>query len=132
MVLGDSAMLTLATGTWDTVIEDVPVRLSLVAVIVAVPIVPAAAVTKPFADTVATEGLLEDQVTTRPESTLLCASSNTTVSCSVALWNTVALGGLTITVATGAGVTVRTALPVFPSLVATMFAVPSATALTTP
>jgi hypothetical protein len=98
---------------------------------VVVPIVAAAAVTRPLVDTVATAGLLDDQLTGRV-STLLCASSNSTVSCSVPPWNTVALGGLTVTIATGAWVTVSSALPIFPSLVATMFAVPTVTALTTP
>jgi hypothetical protein len=131
MVPGESATLTLATGTWDTVIEEVPACPSLVAVIVVVPMVPEAAVTRPLVDTVATAVLLDDQLTGRV-STLWCASSNSTVSCSLAPWNTVALGGLTITVATGAWVTVTGALPAFPSLVPTMFAVPTATALTTP
>jgi len=63
IVLGESATLTLATGTCDTVIVDEPVFVSLVAVIVAVPMVAAAAVTKPLADTVATAVLLEDQRT---------------------------------------------------------------------
>jgi hypothetical protein len=44
----------------------------------------------------------------------------------------VALDGLTVTLATGAGVTVSGAVPVFPSLVAIMLTVPSATAVTTP
>jgi hypothetical protein len=131
MVPGESATLTLATGTWDTVIEEVPAWPSLVAVIVVVPIVAAAAVTRPLVDTVATAGLLDDQLTGRV-STLLCASSNSTVSCSVPPWNKVALGGLTVTDATGAWVTASSALPIFPSLVAIMFAVPTVTALTTP
>jgi hypothetical protein len=40
--------------------------------------------------------------------------------------------GLTATVATGAGFTVIAELPLFPSLVAVMFAVPAATPLTSP
>jgi hypothetical protein len=127
-----SATLTLATGTCDTVIKEVPVWPSLVAVMVAVPIVPEAAVTRPLVETVATAGLLDDQLTVRPESTLPCASSNTAVSSSLPPCNTVALVGLTVTVATGGWVTVSSALPVFSSLVATMLAVPTATALTTP
>ncbi|HKR09470.1 MAG TPA: hypothetical protein VJS39_09795 [Gemmatimonadaceae bacterium] len=39
---------------------------------------------------------------------------------------------MTVTDATAAGVTVRVALPVLPSLVAVIFAVPGATAVTTP
>jgi hypothetical protein len=45
---------------------------------------------------------------------------------------TLAVGGLTITVATGAGVTVSVALPLLPSLVPVMFAVPTVTAVTSP
>jgi hypothetical protein len=131
MLPEESATLMLATGTWDTVIKEVPIWPSLVTVIVVVPIVPAAAVTKPLADTVPTAGLLDDQLTGRV-STLWCASSNTTVSCSLAPWNTVALGGLTVTVATGACVTVIVALPFLPSLVAVMLAVPTEMAVTTP
>jgi hypothetical protein len=41
-------------------------------------------------------------------------------------------GAETVTVTTGAGVTVRGALPVFPSQVAMMFAVPALTAITRP
>jgi purine nucleoside phosphorylase len=70
MVPGESATLMLATGTCETVIDEVPVWLSLVAVIVAVPMVPEAAVTRPLVDTVATALLLDDQVTVRPVSTL--------------------------------------------------------------
>jgi hypothetical protein len=44
----------------------------------------------------------------------------------------VILGGLKVIVATGAGVTVIVALPLFPSLVAVMLAVPTVTPLTTP
>jgi hypothetical protein len=44
----------------------------------------------------------------------------------------VAEAGLTVTVATGAGVTVRSADPDFPSLVAMIFAVPTDTAVTAP
>ena len=82
-VLGEIVTLMLATGTCVTVISEDPVWPSLVAVIVVVPTFAAAAVTKPLAaSTVATPGLLEDQVTARVR-TLLCASFNTTVSCSV-------------------------------------------------
>jgi hypothetical protein len=62
---------TVATGTAVTVTVAVPVLPSLAAVIVAVP--GATAVTVPFA-TVATAGLLELHVTSRPVSTLFAAS----------------------------------------------------------
>ena len=55
-----------------TVIVAVPVFVSLVAVIVAVPA--ATAVTRPDAETVLIAVLLEPQVTTRPVRTLLFAS----------------------------------------------------------
>jgi len=54
------------------VIDDVPVFVSLVAVIVALPA--ATAVTKPLALTEAMPEFELDQVTTRPVSTLLLAS----------------------------------------------------------
>jgi len=62
------ATVTVATGTWETVISEVPVLPSLVAVIVVVPIV-APAVTNPVADTVATFSLLDDHVTVRVRTT---------------------------------------------------------------
>jgi hypothetical protein len=65
MVLGESATLTLATGTWDTAIEEVPVWPSLVAVIVVIPMVPEAAVTRPFVETEASAVLADDQITGR-------------------------------------------------------------------
>jgi hypothetical protein len=97
--------------------------------------VPAAiAVTNPVALTLATSVLLEDQVTARPVRGLPLASFVTTVSCWVGVIprTRVAFAGLTVTVATGAEVTVSGELPVLPSLVATMFAVPALTAETRP
>ena len=44
----------------------------------------------------------------------------------------VALDGVTATVATGTGITVTSAVPLFPSLVAVMVAVPGPTAATKP
>jgi hypothetical protein len=76
--------VTDATGTGAaavTVIAAVPVLVSLVAVIVALPA--ATAVTRPDAETVLTPVLLELQVTTRPRSTTLFASSVTAESCAV-------------------------------------------------
>ena len=62
------------------------------------------------------------------------ASLRTAVSCCVVVIprTRLAIDGVTVTVATGAGVTVRAALPVFPSLVAMMLAVPGLTAVTSP
>jgi len=56
--------VTEATGTLVTVMADVPLCPSLVAVIVAEPA--ATPVTKPLAETVATAALLVAQVTVRP------------------------------------------------------------------
>jgi hypothetical protein len=103
---------------------------SLVAVIVAVPA--ATPVTTPVAETVATPVALELHVTMRPVSTLPPASFVVAVSDCVAPTNTLAEPGLTVTVATGTGTTVIEAVPVFPSLVAVIVTVPSATPVTTP
>jgi hypothetical protein len=64
--------LTVLTGASVTVIDDVPVFVSLVAVIVVTPA--PTAVTRPFASTVAAVGLLELQVMTRPVKRLFAAS----------------------------------------------------------
>jgi hypothetical protein len=72
--------VTVATGAGVTVMEEVPVLVSLVAVIVTGP--PAAtAVTRPLPSTVATAVLFDVQVTVRPVSTLSPASLVTAVSC---------------------------------------------------
>jgi hypothetical protein len=123
--------LTVATGTV-TLTVAVPLCPSLVAVIVAVPA--ATPVTSPLALTVATAGLPLLHVTTRPINTFPLASRGVAVSCTV--WPAATLGapGLTLTVATAAGVavTVIAAVPLFPSLVAAIVAVPAATPVTTP
>lgn len=132
----DGATATDATGTGAgavTVIAAVPFFPSLVAVMVALPL--ATAVTTPFADTVATPELLEDQDTARPVSVAPPASSVDTESVVVAPAVSVAVDGVTITEATGAGAgaaTVIVAFPVFPSLVAVIVAVPALFAVTTP
>jgi hypothetical protein len=127
-----SATVTVATGASDTVTDDVPVFPSLVAVIVALP--GPTAVTEPTVSTAATAELLEVQVSCRPERIFPLASLVTAVSCCAdAIPRTrLAVAGLTVTEATGAGVTVSGALPVFPSLVAITFAVPALTAPTSP
>jgi len=127
--------VTLATGTGLTVITGV-VALgadSLVAVIVPVPVPTAVTVAgEPLALTVSTAVLLEIHVILRPVTTLLFASLVVAVSCWVPPRTIGVVGAESVTVATGAGVTVRTAPPDFPSLVATMFAVPTVTAETSP
>jgi hypothetical protein len=59
---------TDATGAGITVMEDAPVFPSLIAVIVAVP--GTTPVTRPVVDTVATDSLLDDQLTDLPVTTL--------------------------------------------------------------
>ena len=127
---GERATVTDATGTGITVIDDVPLFPSLVAVIVAPPT--ETAVTSPTPPTVATAVLLEDQLTARPVTTTLFASLVSAESCCVAPAITVAVAGLTVTEPTGTGITVMVALPDFPSLVAMIVVEPTPTAFTTP
>src|SRR5260370_1123951 len=122
--------VTLATGTFSTVMADVPLIPSLIAVIVAEPA--AMPVTTPLALTVATAGALLDQVTTRPLSVAPAASLVTAESCSVAPTNTLAGAGLTVTLATGTFSTVMADVPLIPSLVTVIVAEPAATPVTTP
>ena len=114
------------------VITEVPILVSLSAVIVAPPA--ASALTSPDAETVLTAGLLELQVTTRPVSTLLFASRVTADSCCVPPTRRLAVEGETDTVATGTGaaLTVIAAFPVFVSLNAVIVALPAARAVTSP
>src|SRR6266581_78072 len=132
--------LTDATGTGFTMIAALALFPSLVAVILAEPTpaavmlaVPAAsAVTSPLPFTVATPGASLDQVIVRPESGFPLASSSVAVSCCVAPAYIDAVAGLTLTEATGTGFTVMAAPALFPSLVAVMFAEPTATPGTSP
>jgi hypothetical protein len=118
------------------VINEVPVFVSLSAVIVAVP--GAIAMTTPVPDTVLTSGLLELQTMTRPLSTAPLPSRVTAESVVVPPTCRLALDGDTDTVATGTGggggaaVTVINEVPVFVSLNAVIVAVPAAIAVTTP
>ena len=123
---------TDATGTCTTVMVEVPLCPSLVAVMVAVPAT--LPVTSPLALTVATLVLLEAQVTVRPESTLPPESRGVAVSCTVCPSNTWAVAGVTDTDATGtpAAVTVMAAVPLCPSLVAVIVAVPATLPVTNP
>src|SRR5438094_921479 len=108
-----------------TVTPDVPLLPSDVAVMVAVPA--ATPVTSPLPFTRATAVLLLDQVTTRPLSGFPLASFGVAVSCTVEPCCTVAGDGLTVTEATGTAVTVRVDVPLLPSDVAVIVAVPAAT-----
>src|SRR5438132_7636184 len=118
-------------GAAVTVTVDVPLAVPLVAVIVAGPTT--RALTSPEEETVATEMLLDVHVIGRPLRTFPFASRVTADSCTVRPAWTLGDAGETETEATGAGgLTVNGAEPVFPSLVATMLAVPAATAVTTP
>jgi hypothetical protein len=118
-----------------TVIVGVGVELtdSLVAVIVAVPTLTAVTVAgEPLELTVSTAVLLEIHVTVRAVSRPPLASLVVAVNCCVPPTIMGVTGAETVTAATGAGVTVIVAFPLFPSLVALILAVPSATAVTTP
>src|SRR6266516_7747077 len=121
--------LTDATGTGFTTIAALALFPSLVAVILAEPT--PAAVTRPLAFTVATLAASVDQMIARPESGLPLASSGVAVRCCVPPTRIVALVGLKLTDATGA-MTVIAVLPLLPSLVAVMVAVPAASAVTSP
>jgi len=122
--------VTEATGTLVTVIAELPLCPSLVAVIVADPA--ALAVTSPLAFTVAAAVLLLAHVTTLPGSGVPLASRGVAVSCPVCPTVRPRLGGATLTVATGTLVTVTAALPLCPSLVAVIVADPAALGVTSP
>src|SRR6184192_802118 len=114
-----------------TVIADVPLRPSLVAVIVTGP--PAATpLTSPLPFTLAIALLLDCQVTTRPVNGLPFASLGVAVSCTVLPTATPAVAGVTVTDATGTGVTVMAAVPFWPSLVAVIVAEPATLPVTSP
>jgi hypothetical protein len=136
-VVGDIATEATGTGaTAVTVIALVPVRPSLVAVIVADPAL--CAVTRPLPETVATADALVAQVTMRPVSAVPPASRGVAVTWPV--WPTVrpSVVGAIPTEATGTGggggaaVTVIVARPERPPLEAVIVADPAATAVTSP
>src|SRR5436305_1953415 len=91
--------VTELTATPDTVMLEVPLCPSLVAVIVAEPDVPP--VTSPLPSTLATAVLLLDQVTVRPVNGFPLASFGVAVSWTVWPTCTVADAGLTVTELTG-------------------------------
>src|SRR5690242_476778 len=113
-----------------TVMADVPLCPSLVAVIVAEPA--ATPVTSPLELTVAAAVLPLLQVTTRPGRVLPFASLGVAVSCTVWPTPTLAEGGLTVTDATGTLVTVIADVPLCPSLVAVIVAEPATPPVTRP
>src|SRR5256714_15107961 len=95
-----------------TVIADVPLCPSLVAVIVADPA--ATPVTSPLPLTVAAAVLLLCHVTVRPVSELPFASLGVAVSCAVLPAATVADAGARGTAGTGGGATRRAVAPLVP------------------
>src|SRR5258708_6660870 len=116
---------TEATGASVTRTVAEPLFPSLVAVIVIGP--PAAIpMTPPLASTPATAGLALCHVTVRPLSGLPFASLGVAVRCTLPLTRMLEDTGVTVTDATGIGVTVLAAVPLLPSLVAVMVAGPPA------
>src|SRR6478752_6614221 len=120
----------MPTGTGDTVIVLVPLFVSLVAVIVAVP--GATALTTPAAETVATAALFEPHVTRRSVTTLPAVSVTVAARVNVCVTSIAFVGGATVTLPTGILVTVMVDVPLLPSLVAVIVAVPAATPVTRP
>src|SRR5688572_19936962 len=122
--------VTLAVAGAVTVTVTVPTFPSIVAVTVVLP-GPTAVIT-PACVTVATLVFALCHVTGRPVSALPWASRGVAVICCVAPVVRLTVAGATSTVATGTTVTVTVAVPVFPSLVAVIVAVPGPAAVTTP
>jgi hypothetical protein len=108
----------------------VPLWPSAVAVMLALPV--ATAVTSPVVETVATAVFVLAQVIVRPMSTLPLASLRTADACVV--WPTLRLlvPSDTLTVATGATVTVTCTDPVTPPLAAVIVVFPAVSAVTRP
>src|SRR5439155_21442572 len=113
-----------------TAMVAVPFTPPLVAVMEAVPA--PTAVASPLALAVATALLHDTHVTVRLVRTLSPVSLRVAASCCVAPTWRLAFAGLTVTDATGTGVTVIAAVPLLPSLVAVIAAEPVATAVTAP
>src|SRR2546426_637089 len=90
-------------------------------------------VTTPLPFTDARAGMLLAHVTVRPVSTLPLASLVVAINFTVCPTCTVAVAGDTVTEATGTGLTVMAAVPLWPSLVAVMMTgPPTATPVTRP
>src|SRR5256712_3647226 len=117
MLAVGGATATVATGMGVAGKAALPAFPSEHAVIVTRP-PRALPVTSPVASTVAIVPSLVCQVTVRPVRGLPAASCGVALSCTVAPTTMLAVGGATATVATGMGVTVMAAVPLFPSLVA--------------
>src|SRR6266704_2153276 len=113
-----------------TVMAEVPLCPSLVAVIVAEPA--ATPLTSPLPLTVAADVLPLCQVTVRPTSGLPFASLGVAVSCRLLPTDTVPDAGVTVTEATGMCTTVMAEVPLCPSLVAVIVADPATTPVTRP
>jgi hypothetical protein len=116
-----------------TVTLAVPTLPSLVAVTVVLPT--ATALTKPFAETLATVESADDQLTARPASVVPFASRVVADNWTVPPIVTLDEPGETETEATGMGagaLTVMVEEAVLPSLVAVICALPAATAVTRP
>src|SRR5947208_11068625 len=113
-----------------TVIVALPLCPSLVAVIIAEPA--AAPVTTPLVLTVATEVLLLDQDTARPDSGVPFASFGVATSCTAPFTCNDAVAGLTLTDRTGTFATVMLAVPLCPSRVAVSVSEPSAAPVNKP
>jgi hypothetical protein len=129
--LAASVTLTDDTGAAVTVISALLVLPSLVAMMLAVPA--ATAVTTPVvAFTVATAELSELQATERPSKIPPPASRVVADACAVSTAAIVLGASATVTVATATGVTVTDELPVCPSLVAVIVAVPGVSVVTSP
>src|SRR3989440_2218266 len=130
----DGVTVTEATGTGTlvTIMVAVPLFPSLVAVIVAEPAPRPVTSPLPLTRAIVVSSLA--QVTALPDSGLPFASLGVALSCTVCPTGTLADDGVTVTEATGTGalVTVMVAVPLFPSLVAVIVAVPAPLAVTSP
>src|SRR5437867_718599 len=89
-------------------------------------------VTRPLADTVASAAFELVQPITRPVSTFPAASLGVAVSCTAPPTDPLSALGVMVTDATGTLDTVTAAVPLCPSLVAVIVAVPPATPVTRP
>src|SRR5665213_456355 len=96
--------VTAATGTSATVTVTFAAIVSLVAETVVVP--GATAVTSPLAETVATVGCDEAQVTVRPDNALPCASFGCAEYCEASPTSKASFGAVMATEETGTGTTV--------------------------
>jgi hypothetical protein len=134
--------VTVATGIGLTVITGVEAlgADSLAAVMIAVPKPAAVTVIAAPLDVLteleplneSTAGLLETQFTVRPVRVLPLASLGVAVSCCDWPSITGVIGAESVSDTTGIGTTVSSAVPTFPSLVATMLALPVPIAVARP